>query len=500
MNLKELTQKPAFWLTLIFVVVLAVRLYIAFQTPLFNYDAYFSMRQVDNIRETGFPLYKDPLSYGGKTQLFAPLNYYLLTMFSFIMPTEFVGKILPNILAALLTVLTYYLALKITKNTKISLMVSFMSGFIPIYFIDINRISVNYFAVLLAFSIIYCMFRINERKYIDYALILMFLLVLTTPMAFILIIGLLVYLLLLKLENLETEMKELEIILFFTFLVFWVNLLIYKNAFLTHGLLVIWQNVPLQIISTYFSGVNFLEIFLAVSIIPVILGIYAIYAAFHHENSKELVLLTSFGISTFVLLWFKLLDLNTGIIFLSVTLVILTAYSLKRMGDFIEKSRIHRYEKILYVVVLLLFITTAIIPSMIFGYEKMKETPTQNDVDVLKWAKDNLPKDAVITASLQEGNLVTYYAQRKNVMDNNFMLTPSIDQRLSDLNEVYTTNFETKAIGILNKYDSKYVFISSNTLKSYGMINVPYIVDDKCFVREYFLEGVYLYGARCKVQ
>jgi len=118
MKFRELTQKPAFWLTVIFVIVLAVRLYITFQTSLFNYDAYFSLRQVDNIRSTGFPLYKDPLSYGGKTQLFAPLNYYLLTIFSFVMPTDIMGKVLPNIIAALLVILAYYLALKITKNTK----------------------------------------------------------------------------------------------------------------------------------------------------------------------------------------------------------------------------------------------------------------------------------------------------------------------------------------------------------------------------------------------
>jgi len=500
MKFRELTQKPAFWLTVIFVIVLAVRLYITFQTSLFNYDAYFSLRQVDNIRSTGFPLYKDPLSYGGKTQLFAPLNYYLLTIFSFVMPTDIMGKVLPNIIAALLVILAYYLALKITKNTKISLMTAFMSGFIPIYFIDLNGISVNYLAILLAFAIIYCIFRINERKYVDYALILMFLFVLTTPMAFVLVIGLLVYLLLLKLENLETEMKELEIILFFTFLVFWVNLLIYKNAFLTHGLLVIWQNIPMQIMSSYFSQIGFLEVFLAVSVIPVIFGVYAMYAAFHLESSKELVLLTSICVSTFILLWFKLLDMDAGIMFLSVSLVILTAYSLKRFNDFIEKSKMHKYENVMYIVLLILFVATAIIPSAIFGYQRTGDTPTQNDVNVLKWAAVNLPKDAVITSSLREGNIVAYYAQRKNVMDNNFLLTPRIDQRLSDIDEVYTTTFETKALGILNKYDSKYILISGDTLRYYGINSVPYIVDDKCFNREYYQPGVYLYSTRCKIE
>jgi asparagine N-glycosylation enzyme membrane subunit Stt3 len=192
--------------------------------------------------------------------------------------------------------------------------------------------------------------------------------------------------------------------------------------------------------------------------------------------------------------------MDAGIMFLSVSLVILTAYSLKRFNDFIEKSKMHKYENVMYIVLLILFVATAIIPSAIFGYQRTGDTPTQNDVNVLKWAAVNLPKDAVITSSLREGNIVAYYAQRKNVMDNNFLLTPRIDQRLSDIDEVYTTTFETKALGILNKYDSKYILISGDTLRYYGINSVPYIVDDKCFNREYYQPGVYLYSTRCKIE
>jgi len=500
MNFKDLKDKPAFWLILIFVLVLAVRLYIAFQTPMFNYDAYFTLRQVEHIKDTGFPLYKDPLSYGGKTQLFAPLNYYVLATFSLIFPPELVGKILPNIFAALLIVIVYYLSLKITKNMRISLTTAFMSGFIPIYFLDINKITVDYLAVLLVFSIVYCIFRIGERKYVDYALILMFLLVLTTPLAFILIIGLLLYLLLSKLENLSIEMKELEIILFFTFLVFWVNLLIYKNAFLTHGLLVVWQNIPVQMLSNFFGQTTFIELFLTVSIIPLIFGVYAYYAAFHMEHSKEIMLLISIGMSSFILLWFKLTDLITGLIFLSITLVILTAYSLKRFGDFITKSKIQKYKRALYTLLLILFIVTAIVPSVIFGMQRTKITPSSDDVAVLKWASANLPQDAIITSTLGEGNLVTYYAHRKNLMDNNFLLTPRIDQRLLDINEIYTTTFETKALGTLNKYNSKYVLITSNTLQTYNLKDISYVKDNKCFLPQYYIGNAYIYYTTCKVE
>lgn len=502
-NLKNLKDKHLWWLLAIFLLVVAVRLYIAFQTPLFNYDAYFNLRQVEHIKETGFPLYNDPLSYGGKTQLFAPLNHYILAAFSLIMPVEIVGKIIPNIIAAMIIFIVYYLSLKITKNNKVSLTTSFMSGFIPIYFVDINHVSVNYLAILLTLSIVYCVLKLNERKYVDYALILMFLLVLTTPMAFVLVIGLLLYLVLLKLENFAVEMKELEIILFFTFLVFWVNLLIYKNAFLTHGLLVIWQNIPVSILSNFFSNIGFIQAIATISIIPIILGVYAFYAAFHKERSKEVMIIVALGLSSFILLWFKLLDVINGLIFLSVTLTILTAYTLKRINDFIEKSKIHKYQKILHVTIIMLFIIT-IIPSILSIVYSSNigplNTPSSGDVEVLKWASINLPQNAVIMSGLNEGNIVAYYAMRKNVMDTNFLLTPRIDQRLRDVDDVYTTSFETKAIGILNQYNAKYLFVTEANLKQHSVTSVAYVKDTTCFVPEYYSQGTYIYRTNCKIE
>jgi len=495
--------KPIIWLGLIFILVFAVRLYIAFETPLLNYDAYFSLRQVEHIKDTGFPLYKDNLSYGGKMQLFAPLNHYIIAAFSFIMPIDVAGKVLPNLLAALIIFVVYYLSLKITKNTKISLLTSFMSGFIPIYFIDINRVSINYLAVLLIFLIIYCMLKLNEHKYVDYSLILMFLLVLTTPMAFVLIIGLLLYLVFLKLENFAIEMKELEIILFFTFLVFWVNLLIYKNAFLTHGLLVIWKNMPVQILANFFGNIGFIQALGAISIIPIIFGVYAFYAAFHLDRSKEVLLLISVGLSAFILLWFKLLDIIDGFLFLGITLVILTAYSLKRFDDFLNKSKFHKYEKLITSLIIILFIFTTLPPIIYLVNNKdvgPLNTPSNSDIKVLTWAKEHLPENASIACGLDEGNLVAYVAQRKNIMDTNFLLIPRIDQRLKDLSEIYTTVFETKATGILNQYDSEYLLVTANTLKEYNIEQLKYLKNSNCFRLEYSNDDTYLYRLTCRLE
>ena len=499
MDVKRIQKSPYVWLIAIFVLVLAFRLFMVFQTPHFNYDAYFTLRQVEQIKTTGLPLYDDPLSYGGKSQMFAPFNYYLLVAFSFMIPLDIVAKILPNIFASLLVILLYFFSFKHTKDTKISLLIAFMAGFIPIFFFDINAISVNYTAILLIFAIIYCMTRINEKRYTEYTLILMFLLVLTTPLAFVLIIGFLFYLIFLKLENQEIEIKEIESILFFIFLVFWVNLLMYKQAFMTHGLLAIWQNIPITFLSNIFSRVTFFEAFFTIGLIPLFFGIAAVYMAFQKAQNKSVILLTGFLVGVFILVWFKILDLITGLVFLSVTLVVLSAFSLKNFTNFIEKTKMNKYENIILAAIVLLCIVTALIPSYIVTKDRIREVPQSQDIRVLIMAQEALPKNAVILSTLEEGNLVAYYAKRKNVADTNFMLIPNINQRTNDITTVYTTKFETVAVGIMNTYEAKYLFVTKYARTKNNIEEPAYIGDVACFQLPYISQDAKLYYLKCKI-
>ena len=55
--------------------------------------------------------------------------------------------------------------------------------------------------------------------------------------------------------------------------------------------------MPLKILSNTFDKLTFLESFIYISIIPLILGIYAFYIEFYLEKNKEVLLLIGFGIS-----------------------------------------------------------------------------------------------------------------------------------------------------------------------------------------------------------
>ena len=68
-------------LFLIFVFTLAVRLYYTFQTPYYDIEGYYVIREVDHIQKSVTPMFKDDLSYGGRTLVFPPYYYYILFFF-----------------------------------------------------------------------------------------------------------------------------------------------------------------------------------------------------------------------------------------------------------------------------------------------------------------------------------------------------------------------------------------------------------------------------------
>jgi len=184
-------------LILIFLVILSFRLFFAFQAPTYDYDAYFNLNQVNEITATGTPLYNDTLSYGGRTFIFTPVFHYILAFFNLIFPSFLVFKLLPNIFASSLVFIVYIITKKISENTNIALLTSFVSAFIPVFISEtVNTISVYSLTIPLTFLIIYFVMNLEKKKFINYLIISIFFLSFIHPSSFLLIIGLCFYLLL----------------------------------------------------------------------------------------------------------------------------------------------------------------------------------------------------------------------------------------------------------------------------------------------------------------
>jgi len=494
-------KKEYILLALIFGLVLGIRLYFAFQTPYFSHDAYFNIRQVEHIRETGLPLFKDDLSYSGRNFLFQPFFQYILAFFNLFMPLSLVCKLLPNIFASCLIFVVYLIAKEITNSKGAALFSSFISGFIPIFFAEtVNSVSVYSLVIPLMFFLIYCLIKINkDEKYIGYFVVLIIILALMHASSFLLIIALLLYVLFTKLEHLKQRRAELELIIFSIIFVIWLNFIIYKNAFLVHGQFVIWQNIPKVLLGQYFSQLNILNALYYIGIIPLVSGIYIIYKYIFKKKNRKIYFLMGFALSTLFLLWLKLIQLKIGLVFFGVILVLLFSKFYSDSLLFIEKTKLSSYKKLFIALLFLVFIFNSVIPTISYTAQVVREAPSKNEIDAFLWLKNNSDEKDVILASLDQGYLINAVAERKNVIDKNFLLIKDAEQRLEDARTIYTTHYETDAIPLLNKYNVKYIVLSKRSMSDYSIIDLNYRTDEKCFELVYD-EEVKIYKSLCRME
>lgn len=486
-------------LVLIFVLTLTIRLLFAFQTPYFSSDkAYFTLRQVSQITDNGIPIFEDPLSYGGRTLIQPPIFYYLLAFFNLFLPITIVGKLIPNIFASLTVFITYLISIEITRNTKVAVLTSFISAFIPVFFSQtVNNISPYSLIVPLIFFMFYCLLKLPKNKdFAVYFVIAILLLSFTHPSVFIFILGLVLYTVLIKSENLPQNKAELEIIIFSTLFVIWSQFIIFKNAFLFHGPFVIWQNIPINILTNYFSQITILGAISMIGVIPFIFGVYVIYKYVFKEKNRPIYLLLGFVFSVTALLWLKLIPLNAGLILLGAVLVLLFAQYFKLFMIFIQKTRFSSLENLFIAIFILIFVLTSVLPSLYYTSLTMASSISQDEMNALLWLNKNTMKSDIVLASPLEGHLITSVAKRKNVLDSNFLLVSNINQRSEDVEDIYTTSIETEAVELLNKYDVSYIYFSGRAKSAFNADSLSYVGDEECFELVYN-KKVQIYNSLC---
>jgi len=243
-------RKETLTLLAIFMFILILRLSFTFSTPNFTSDeSYSNVIQIENILETGHP--SSYYIFGGDKLITSPpLFSYLLSLFSLIIPISSVGKLFPQIFAASLSIIIYFISYNLTRNKKISYINAIIGGTLPIFLKStINSVLSNSFAIPLFFLSLFFLLNITKnKKYIYYFLFSLVTLMLSSNLALILVISLILYLILIKTTHLKENQMETELILFSSFIVIWFFVVFFKNVFLIHGYSAIWQNTPITIL------------------------------------------------------------------------------------------------------------------------------------------------------------------------------------------------------------------------------------------------------------
>lgn len=500
-NLKKKYLRTEYYLlAFIFILALAIRLFIAFQTDhLALGDAYFSYRQTESIAETGVPSFADELSFSGRLSIFHPLFYYILAGFSFLFGTVSALKIMPNLFASLLVVIVYFISLELTRNKKASLVASIAAAFIPVFFANtVISASTVSFTLPLIFYCLYCFMRISEKKFLFQFLIFSFILALSGAISFLFVFALLLYLLFFNLEFKKRNRIELESILFVTFFTLWINVLIYKKAFLFHSYSLIWRNLPTQVLSEYFRQVDIITSVTGVGLLTLLLGVFAVHRYMFKERDKRTYLLMAFAVAVAALLWFKLLTLTAGLMFLGAILVPLFGQAIHLFLKYIEKTRVANLSGLILVVLLALILLTSMLPSIARASESIENAVSDEDIESLDWLRYNTPEGAVVLSTVKEGQLINAIAERKNVADSNFILIKNSDKVFDDVATMYTSFFKTGAVELMTEYNVDYIYFSPRAKMEFGIDELKYVEKD-CFSLVYDGE-IKIYEVLCSLK
>ena len=486
-----------FLLFLIFLIAIVFRLYFSFQTPEYSdSESYFHIRQIENIKETYKPIGYDSLSFSGRQVKQLPVFEYFLAGLSFI-PHAY--KIIPLILMALTIIISYLLALRITNDNIASLLSALMIAFLPSIIVPtLNKISVFSLILPLSLYMIYCLIRIEEEKFLIQFVVLCFILPIIHPSALLVSASFFTYLILVFAEpKLRLSSLRKEAIIFSIFLALLIEFIIYKQAFLSLGLGIIWQNIPIQMLAEHFKEANLLSMIYSVGIIPFILGIMGIGFGIIRDKTHTALIVTSVAISSLILLGLKLLSLENALIMLGPMLAIISAITLKKFFTYLKITKFSKYETLTKYIIFILIIVTLIIPAYSTAEEVIQNTITKDEINLLETIDKEMDKDITVSSAAEEGHYITYFAKRKNVIDENFVYIPNIDSRYNDMQTLYKTISSSEALAIARKYNISYIYLSPRTKKIFEIKELPYITDEKCFRKVANSGQVEAYKIRC---
>jgi hypothetical protein len=482
----------------IFVIGLCFRSYFSLSsTDYDNSNAYFVIRNVESIEQSKLPLYHDEKSYGGRENVLSPGYYYILYLSHKFFPDYITFKFLPNLFACLAIIAMYLIVKKLTKNMQVALFSSFISIFLPVFLKETTD-TASVYSLVVPLTLFCLYFFIATEKENDISIlwyiIALAALCLISGSAALLVGVFVMYYLILKVEEIKLSKIKMEMLLFSLFFILWIEFLVYKKALLFHGLYVIWQNIPSEMLMNYFDKVNIFQIIYYVGIIPFILGLYSIYRFSFKIKSEETYIFLSFALVTTLLLIFRLIPFNMGLIFFGICFIIFFGLGYKIMMVYLEKTKFNKYKAWLVIGILVILFFTSIMPSIALLQERT--VINNNKLNALYWIKNNTPENSTVLGTIEEGNLITYIAERKNVIDSNFLMVDGVNQRIADLRIIYTSPSVVKATELLNYYSVDYILVDS-AKEDYNIKDLRYSESD-C-LKELYSNNTKVYQVMCKV-
>lgn len=471
--------KDSYILIFVFLLTLAFRLSFVLQSENFSSDlAYFNLRQIESIEKTGRPIFEDNLSHSGRTFLFPPLFNYIMAFFN-ILFGSLALKIIPELLISSLVFIVYLISREITSDKVAMFLSVLLVSFMPVLIEQtMNQLSVYSLILPIMFLMFFCLFKIDEKKYQYLYIVLLFFLSFLHPVALLFSLSLLFYMVVSSAESIWISKLRKEVIFFSIFLIILTQVVVYRNAFASHGINVLRFNTPQEILSDYFRNFSIINTMLTIGVFPLIFGIYGIISGVFKERRYAALLLSGLVLATTLLLAFKLIPFLTGLLLLGIPLTILASKGFEKVFTLVRITKFARFEdKIRYMS--LIVVLLSLVTSFFTATDVMDNSISGEEIDSLVWIRDNTEEDSVVLASIEEGNLINAVANRKSIIDKDFLLISDAGERYRDVTFMFRSTSLVKALQLLREYKVDYVYFSDRAKTIYNLNSLAY-TNEEC--------------------
>ncbi|MEM3370798.1 MAG: hypothetical protein QXW00_01370 [Candidatus Woesearchaeota archaeon] len=505
MNKSENKSKIKFeevFLALIIISAFAFRAVLSLKSGQFSSsDAYFNLRQIENIEKSGRPIIRDELSYSGRTFSFVPGMHYLLAglflIFGRFIKEVLFFKILLAAIESLSALVAYLIIVEVCKSKKAGLIAAFATAFSPILIENtFNKLSTYSISVPINLLMIYLF--LNSEKSKGAAIGFIAALVgaaLIDGLVFVTLVGLLMYMVLAESDNLKEGMGKKEILIFSVVFLLWLEFVIFKNALLTHGISIIWRNVPSQISSRYFYNVRMLTIIYRINALAFLGGAYILYKNLIREKREETYLFGGIIFTALGMLWLRLIEFSIGLMMLGLMFALLFAYFFKELDEYVGKTKIAKMRNLIMNSILAILIFTTISASYSSALGNLKSSIESGTFEALQFLNSYNTSKAVAAAP-ENGFYIEYFAGKKTIMDSDFLTIKDVNQRYQDLARIYTTPYSIEAIELMEKYDAVLIYLSKVEREEYSISELPY-EKDNCFSKIFDNGEVQIYLRKC---
>jgi len=474
------------------IAVFWLRMTLATTVTHLDYDAYPVLREVEHIQQTGTPLRDDPLSVTGAKRVGSPVFEYLLASIAGISPAIY--KILPNLFMALLLLPVYFLARGLSGSTASALIAAILAGSGPFVFAAYLNDPRPVPVATLIFLFLIAMLHAPER-YLYPIAALSLLLTFIHPIIFLLVAAIGAILILLRTEGFKVDRRLGELFLFTLVLAVWFHVIVYKDALFFDGLRILWKNLPAAYASAAFGNVTLLSLLYGLGVITFLFGVLGAYhALFEHRVRVALGVLGAI-LATITCLALRVLEFQVGVMLLSLLLSIMAAHGLRVSAQYLMRTKAPWLIYPAAAVLVVLFLLTAVIPSLANARSALANSPSDNDVSVFLALRDTLPKDAVLLTTVREAAAFQQIAGRRTLTDNDFVLVRNGDELLADIDAVYTARFASTISGKAQKLGFTHILFSSDAERSYNRAGI--LVEPTACIEVSRMGDATIYTVRC---